>query len=126
MGRMTDGLNASATTGLMVTVPPGPLPGSGGTSFSVDPDKAQDCIRWLREAALDLVDARRILARAYVDPPARDLVSLNFAKQAATMADRAGAFVTAWQNQLIGTADALQQQLDDYRAVDENNRVRLT
>lgn len=126
---MTQGLNAGLlgpTGGLVVTVPPGPLPGSAGASFSVEPDKAQACIDGLRATASDLDRAVKVLDRAYVDTPAEDVVSRNFAVQACRMADRAVAFVVAWQNQLLDTAQALDQQLRAYRAADENNRARFT
>lgn len=61
----------------------------------------------------------------YFDAPGYDAVSTNVARQGAVMGERTLAYVRAWADQIEATRDALQQQLDAYRAVEQTNS-RLT
>lgn len=109
---------------LQVMAAPGPA-GPGGM-FSVDPERAQECIDKLRAAVLDLLDTARTLDLAHFPPPAEDPVSVNLSVQGGIMADRAHAYVMTWREQLDRTARALEEQLAAYRAADEANAHSLT
>lgn len=113
------GLDAPALTAMVAMGPTG-----GGGSFTVDPERAEECIRALRGVVLDLMAAQAGLGFAAFPAPGRDEVSKNVAEQSGVMANRAAAFVDAWRKQLQQTADGLEQQLAAYRAADEANRAR--
>ena len=101
----------------------GAVGAAGG--YIVDPERAQECIAELSRIATDvrrpLVYARQL----YFDPPGYDAVSTNIARQGAVMGDRAVAYIRAWASQIEATRDALQRQLDAYRAAEMSNS-RLT
>lgn len=109
--------------GLALSIPPG-TSGPGG-AFRIDPERAQTCIDGLRAVALDLLDAQRLTKLMAFPAPAEDAVSQNLAVQGRVMADRARDYVQAWRNQILQTADALEQQLAAYRAAEEQTRARL-
>lgn len=89
--------------------------------YVVDPERAQGCIdelgRILDDVRRSLVGSRRL----QFDPPGYDPVSINIAQSGGVMASRAVAYVTAWANQIEATRNALQRQLDAYRAVEAAN-----
>jgi hypothetical protein len=117
-------MTAAQSAGVVMAVPAGP--GGAGGSFRVDPERAQACIDGLRAVALDLLEAQQQAKLMAFQPPAFDAVSLNLAVQGGKMARRAQDYVQAWRNQIIQTADALEQQLAAYRAAEEHNTARLT
>ena len=102
---------------------------SGGVGaaggYVVDPERAQECIAELSRIAADV--RRSVIAshQLYFDPPGYDAVSTNAARQGAIMGERATAYVRAWAAQIEATRDALQRQMDAYRAVEQSNS-RLT
>jgi hypothetical protein len=109
---------------LEVVAAPGPT--GGGGSFFVDPERAEDCIRTLRGVVLGLTAVMPLFDETVFPPPGADAVSVNAATQAGVMANRARGFVVEWRSQLEQTVGALEQQLANYRSVDEANRSRLT
>ncbi len=117
-------MTAPASGYLTMIVPPGA--GGAGGSFRIDPERAQKCINGLRAAVLDLFDLEHRAKVLAFPPPAYDEVSLNLVVQGAAMAERAQAYVATWRRQIADTADALEAQLAAYRAVEEQNRARLT
>lgn len=118
------GMTAAEPAGVVMAVPAGP--GGAGGAFRVDPERAQGVIDGLRAVAADLLEAQQLTKTMAFPAPANDAVSLNLAVQGAKMAGRAEAYVQVWRNQILQAADALEQQLAAYRAVEEQNRARLT
>jgi hypothetical protein len=108
---------------LEVMAAPGPV--GGGGVFSIDPERAEECIRTLRAVAVDLMSTRISMDLAYFPPPGTDVVSTNMAVQARVMADRALLFMDTWRSQLEETAAALEEQLAAYLATEEIQRNRL-
>ncbi|GAA1290214.1 hypothetical protein GCM10009609_67550 [Pseudonocardia aurantiaca] len=108
---------------LEVMAAPGPL--GGGGVFTIDPERAEECIRTLRSVVQDLTASMPLVDQAYFPPPGADAVSVNMANQAGVMAGRAAAYIVAWRSQLIDTTLALEQQLAAYQSADETNRGRL-
>lgn len=108
---------------LKVQAAPGPL-GEGGT-FYIDPDRAEECIQALRSVAVELLDSEALLEQAYFPPPGSDQVSVNVAKQAGVMANRAAGYIASWRSQLEQTILVLEQQLADYLGIEQVNRDRV-
>jgi hypothetical protein len=98
----------------------------GGGSFFVDPERAQECIDRLRAVVSDLLTLDSFFDSLYCPPPGADPVSVNVALQGRVMANRARSFVETWRLQLERAALGLEQQLADYRGVEDENRSRFT
>jgi hypothetical protein len=108
---------------LQALVAPGPA--GGGGWFAIDPERAEECVRMLREVVVDLAEADLLADQAVFTPPGWDDVSVNVAEQAVLMAHRARDFVVAWRTQLQQTAEGLERQLADYRAAEAANHERF-
>ncbi len=101
----------------------GAVGAAGG--YVVDPERAQECIAELSRIAADVRRSVISSHQFYFDPPGYDAVSTNAARQGAVMGERALTYVRAWAAQIEVTRDALQRQVDAYRAVEQSNS-RLT
>lgn len=98
--------------------------GGAGDGFRIDPERAQACIDALLVVAGDLRRSLSTLLTFWFEPPGLDEVSINMTRNASEMALRARAYVAAWANQIEATAEALRQQLEAYRRVDETNAAQ--
>lgn len=98
----------------------GPLDG-----FLVDPERAQAAIAQLDAAIADIRQSIGAFKFGYVEPPARDPVSMNLAVQIREMDRRAELYVQTWASQIEAFRDAIQAQVDAYRRADEENAERL-
>ncbi|WP_214368673.1 PE domain-containing protein [Pseudonocardia sp. H11422] len=94
-----------------------------GTLY-IDPERAQACIEELGRIVADLRSNMITVRQGTFTPPGRDEVSLNMARNAVTMAQRAEKFVGSWANQIEATRDALRKQLDAYQAAERSNTAR--
>lgn len=105
---------------------PSPLAGGAG-GFTIDPERAEICIA---EMTRIVEEVRRAaiwtINNMTFRPLGSDEVSVNFARNASTMASRAEVFVRTWADQIEVTRDGLQAQLDAYRGTDSDNASRLT
>lgn len=101
----------------------GAVGAAGG--YLVDPERAQGCIDELNRILENVRITETTAWACQFDPPGYDDVSMNVARNGALMAARARAYITEWANQIEATRDALQRQLDAYRAVEDQSADRL-
>lgn len=95
-------------------------------AFLIDPDRAEQFITEVRDAAawLDRAKSAATYAGAVEPSPGGDPVTENAAVQAKKMAKNCWTALDAYQRQLFATADQLQDQLAAYRAAEQANTAR--
>lgn len=102
-------------------------PAGGGPieGFLVDPEQAQAAIARLDEAILDIRRSLAAFRTTEMAAPARDAVSQNLGRQIAVMDARAAAYIQEWARQLEEFRNAIQDQVDAYERVEDENAERL-
>jgi len=91
--------------------------------LSVDPERIDDLLAQLRGVIDEVASLEGPVGLFMVNPPGRDEVSVNAARQATVMMERARHYLAEWRRQLIQTMEALEAQRDAYRGADTAARA---
>jgi hypothetical protein len=89
----------------------------------VDPDRIDNLLGQLRGVIDEVRRLERSLEPYSIASPGADAVSLNGARQANVMVERARSYIAEWHRQLVRTQNALERQKDSYVAADVQARA---